>query len=133
MATVGPGLGGVGLVLCIGLFVELSIALLGSGLHAIDTTGAKLGPGFGGPGQIGQLLLTRFLFPFEIASYLLLVAAVGAVVLARRRRGLDAPDEPLPEPRPQLTAADLVRVPRTGTMAEAVGLGQEEKEEQGGW
>ena len=36
-----------------------------------------------------QLLLTRFLIPFEAASYLLLVAAVGAVVLARRRRGLE--------------------------------------------
>ena len=32
------------------------------------------------------------LLPFEAASFLLLVAAVGAVVLARRRRGLeDAP------------------------------------------
>ena len=27
--------------------------------------------------------------PFEAASFLLLVAAVGAVVLARRRRGLE--------------------------------------------
>jgi hypothetical protein len=27
--------------------------------------------------------------PFETASFLLLVAAVGAVVLARRRRGLE--------------------------------------------
>ena len=41
------------------------------------------------PAAIGQLLLTRFLVPFEAASYLLLVAAVGAVVLARRRRGLE--------------------------------------------
>ena len=134
MAGIGPGLGGVGLALCVGLFVELSIALLGSGLHAIDTEGAKLGPGFGTPGQIGQLLLTKFLFPFEIASYLLLVAAVGAVVLARRRRGIDAPDEPLsPTARLELTAADLVRMPRAGSQAESIGLGQEEKEEQGGW
>ena len=134
MAGIGPGLGGVGLALCVGLFVELSIALLGSGLHAIDTEGAKLGPGFGTPGQIGQLLLTKFLFPFEIASYLLLVAAVGAVVLARRRRGIDAPDEPLSPTAPlELTAADLVRMPRAGSQAESIGLGQEEKEEQGGW
>jgi NADH-quinone oxidoreductase subunit J len=134
MAGVGPGLGGVGLALCIGLFVELSIALLGSGLHAIDTDGARLGPGFGTPGQIGQLLLTKFLFAFEIASYLLLVAAVGAVVLARRRRGIDAPDEPLPPTaRRELTAGDLLRVPRAGSQAESIGLGQEEREEQGGW
>ena len=39
--------------------------------------------------QIGELLLTNFLLPFEAASFLLLIAAVGAVVLARRRRGLE--------------------------------------------
>jgi NADH-quinone oxidoreductase subunit J len=68
---------------------ELCIAFVASGLEALDTRGADLGAGFGSPGQIGQLLLTRFLVPFEAASYLLLVAAVGAVVLARRRRGLE--------------------------------------------
>ena len=69
--------------------MELCIAFIASGLDALDTRGADLGPGFGSPGEIGQLLLTRFLVPFEAASYLLLVAAVGAVVLARRRRGLE--------------------------------------------
>src|ERR671924_516069 len=49
------------------------------------------GVGFGSPAQIGSLLLQKFLVPFEAASYLLLVAAVGAVVLARRRRGLEEP------------------------------------------
>ena len=71
------------------LFVELVIAALGSGLTAIDTEGATVEPGFGGPEQFGQLLLKRFLIPFEAASFLLLIAAVGAVVLARRRRGLE--------------------------------------------
>ncbi len=33
---------------------------------------------------IGQALFTQFLLPFEIASILLLVAIVGAVVLAKR-------------------------------------------------
>ena len=75
------------------LFVELAIAILGSGLSAIDSEGAKVGPGFGGPAQFGELLLTRFLVPFEMASFLLLIAAVGAVVLARRRRGLEHLDE----------------------------------------
>jgi NADH:ubiquinone oxidoreductase subunit 6 (subunit J) len=69
--------------------VELCIAFIASGLEALDTQGADLGAGFGSPGEIGKLLLTRFLIPFEAASYLLLVAAVGAVVLARRRRGLE--------------------------------------------
>jgi len=68
---------------------ELCIAFIASGLDALDTRGGDVGPGFGSPGAIGQLLLTRFLVPFEAASYLLLIAAVGAVVLARRRRGLE--------------------------------------------
>jgi NADH-quinone oxidoreductase subunit J len=81
--------------------VELCFALIGSGLEALDTRGADIGPGFGSPGEIGALLLRRFLVPFEAASYLLLVAAVGAVVLARRRRGLEeAPPGPQREPAP---------------------------------
>ena len=71
------------------LVVELFIAVLGSGLQAIGTDGAPYVAGFGSPEQIGRLLLTRFLAPFEIASYLLLVAAIGAVTLARRRRVLE--------------------------------------------
>ncbi|MEA2333069.1 MAG: NADH-quinone oxidoreductase subunit [Thermoleophilaceae bacterium] len=69
--------------------IELTIAFVASGLQALDSRGADVGAGFGSPEQIGQLLLTRFLVPFEAASYLLLIAAVGAVVLARRRRGLE--------------------------------------------
>jgi NADH-quinone oxidoreductase subunit J len=66
------------------LLLELSIAILGSGLKAIDTEGASVGAGFGSPAQVGELFLTKFLVPFEVVSYLLLVAAVGAVILARR-------------------------------------------------
>lgn len=33
---------------------------------------------------IGQALLTQYLFPFEVASLILLVAMVGAIVLAKR-------------------------------------------------
>lgn len=36
---------------------------------------------------IGKLLFTKYLLPFEIASILLLVAIVGAVILARRQLG----------------------------------------------
>ncbi|HZU61159.1 MAG TPA: NADH-quinone oxidoreductase subunit J [Solirubrobacteraceae bacterium] len=108
-----------------GLAAELFIATLGSALRGIHGKGAPYIQGFGTPAHIGRLLLTKYLFPFEAASILLLVAAVGAVVLARRRRGLDEPEEP--EIR--------VRAPRpvyTGTMAEAAGVrpfgGEEEPE-----
>jgi NADH:ubiquinone oxidoreductase subunit 6 (subunit J) len=85
----GGAINAFGPVFAAAIGVELCIAFIASGLGALDTRGADLGPGFGSPGEIGQLLLTRFLVPFEAASYLLLVAAVGAVVLARRRRGLE--------------------------------------------
>jgi len=130
----GPVLNVGAIVFATALFVELVIAFLGSGLQAIDTDGAQYDPAFGTPRQIGELLLTKFLLPFEVASFLLLIAAVGAVVLARRRGGIvdQAPATPLDRPRPL----------GTGTMAEAVGIllpegsGLKEDEperERGGW
>lgn len=106
------------------LFVELAIAILGTGLKALGTEGAGIGadgiaragePPYGTPEQIGELLLTKFLLPFEVASFLLLIAAVGAVTLARRRGGLHDGTEQ------RITPLDLVRPISTGTMAEAVG------------
>ena len=85
----GPALSAAAPLFAGALAVELCIAVLGSGLKGIDEEGPALAPGFGSPGQIGQLLLTKFLVAFEVASFLLLVAAVGAVILARRRAGLE--------------------------------------------
>lgn len=94
--------------------VELCIAVLGTALKGISGKGAPYVLGFGTPAQIGRLFLTKYLFPFEVASILLLVSAVGAVVLARRRRGLE----------PDIELERRVHIPRpafTGTMAEAAG------------
>jgi NADH:ubiquinone oxidoreductase subunit 6 (subunit J) len=66
------------------LLVELCVAIIGSGLKALDTRGAELASGFGSPAAIGEMFLTKFLLAFEVVSLLLLIAAVGAVVLARR-------------------------------------------------
>ena len=41
-------------------------------------------PVTGNTQQIGWMLYTRYLIPFEIASMLLLVAMIGAIVLAKR-------------------------------------------------
>jgi NADH-quinone oxidoreductase subunit J len=116
---VASGLRLGGAILGGALLVELLIALLGTGLQAISTKGAGYGPGpqaFGTPAYIGKLLLTRFLLTFELASFLLLIAAVGGVVLAQRKRGLSAQDD-----REALTPLHLLRPPGTGTMAESVG------------
>lgn len=99
------------------LLAELLVALLGTGLKAINSYGAPYHSGpktFGTPAYIGELLLTRFLIAFEIASFLLLVAAVGAVVLARRRGGLGE------EPETRIAPLHIFRPLGTGTMAESV-------------
>ena len=72
--------------LAIALFVELSIAVLSSSLLALGTKGPDVPAGFGDPAAIGRLLLEKFLLPFEASSILLLLAAVGAIVLAGQRR-----------------------------------------------
>ncbi|HUA74608.1 MAG TPA: NADH-quinone oxidoreductase subunit J [Solirubrobacteraceae bacterium] len=117
--SVGAQLRLGGVVLAGALAVELLIALLGTGLEAIDGKGAGYSPGpeaFGTPAYIGKLLLTRFLLAFEVASFLLLMAAVGGVVLARRRQGLDEDDQ-----QDVLTPLNLLRPKSTGTMAEGIG------------
>ena len=45
---------------------------------------APAGASFGSPEMLAQSLFNDFVLPFEIASVLLLVAIIGAVVLAKR-------------------------------------------------
>jgi NADH-quinone oxidoreductase subunit J len=113
--TSGAVLRVLGPLFALALAVELCIAMLGAGLKGVSSKGAPYVLGFGTPAHIGRLFLTTYLFPFEIASILLLVAAVGAVVLARRRRGL--------EPEGQVALRVAAPSPGyVGTMAEGAGI-----------
>jgi NADH:ubiquinone oxidoreductase subunit 6 (subunit J) len=112
-APIGGGQRTLAIVFALALFVELAIAVLASGVEAIGTDGPTVSFGFGGPEQIGAAFLTKFLLAFEVASYLLLIAAVGAVVLARRRGGIH-------EEETRVSAMEFLRPAGVGTMAEAV-------------
>lgn len=108
-----------GALLSAALLIELLIALLGTALKAVGSYGAGYAPGpqtYGTPAYIGKLLLTRFLLEFEVASFMLLIAAVGGVVLARRRGGLDDEDE-----RDLQAPLAKLRPLGTGTTVEGVG------------
>jgi NADH-quinone oxidoreductase subunit J len=70
------------------------VVFTGVTLRALFFTGGELpGPGtdasvpadFGTATAIGERLFTHFVLPFEITSVLLLVAVLGAVVLAKKK------------------------------------------------
>ncbi|NJN65818.1 MAG: NADH-quinone oxidoreductase subunit J [Chloroflexaceae bacterium] len=76
------------LLLGVVLLVEaVMIAVRGGGRETgadtapVPITGAET---FGAPEEIGRVLFTRYLLPFEVAGIILLVAIVGVVVLSRR-------------------------------------------------
>ncbi len=68
-----------GAFLAAGLIVELVWALTRPG-----ESGSFPGGSVSSVNAIGRLLFTDYAFPFEVTSVLILVAMVGAVVLARR-------------------------------------------------
>jgi NADH-quinone oxidoreductase subunit J len=61
--------------------VSAAIANLPAALQYADVDQAK----FGTVKAVGQVLFTQYLLPFEVTSLLLLVAIVGAVVVAKER------------------------------------------------
>ena len=77
--------GTLGLGLAVVVLVELVAILVWMRLPAGPTAPPLPAvPVAGNTEQIGWLLYTRYLVPFEVASILLLVAMIGAIVLAKR-------------------------------------------------
>jgi NADH-quinone oxidoreductase subunit J len=114
----GRGMKAISVLFALALFIQLTIALVGTGLGALESDGPEVAAGFGTPGEIGELFLTEYLVAFEVASLLLLIAAVGAVILARRRAGLTDSRE--------ISVADLLRrqvEEGDGTQATMLGSG----------
>jgi NADH-quinone oxidoreductase subunit J len=73
-------------------FGSLAAVLLAAALVAVSINGEPPADPFaatelfGSPEAIAKSLFTDYVLPFEIASVLLLVAMIGAVVLAKRER-----------------------------------------------
>ena len=82
-----PGPMRFGALLALALAVELGWALSRGG-----DTGAFAGGSVMSVRVIGNLLFTDYAFPFEVTSVLILVAMVGAVVLAKRDNPRDRRD-----------------------------------------
>ena len=74
-------LNAVAILLAVGGFVKLFMNLTSSGLDSPATVPED----FGTTAMVAESLFTRYLLPFEIASVLLLVSIIGAVVLAKNK------------------------------------------------
>lgn len=88
-----PGQRWISALLAIGLLVEAGILLTGNALPVAKALPAAVAEPCTGQGicagnaqLIGQTIFTSsFLWPFELTTVVLLVAVVGAIVLAKRR------------------------------------------------
>jgi NADH-quinone oxidoreductase subunit J len=76
---VGAGIGVI-LILFFILIVGKIVVLAPLGKYSIDVVRSE-----GSIMAIGKVLYTQYLLPFEIGSLILLVAIIGAVVLAKKR------------------------------------------------
>lgn len=65
--------------------VALASVLVSAIARVADPGMRTVGASFGTVKAVGQVLFTEFLLPFEATSLLLLVAIVGAVVVAKER------------------------------------------------
>ena len=75
----------LGFGLAAAVLAELGvIGTYGSVLPATAVSAGAAMPVTGNTEEVGWLLYTSYLIPFEIASMLLLVAMIGAIVLAKR-------------------------------------------------
>ncbi len=79
---------GIGLALAVALAAEVMVAIGAWRLGgvALARRAAPIDPGVSNIRAIGDLLYTRYLFIFEAAGLVLLVAMIGAIVLTHRER-----------------------------------------------
>ena len=104
-------------LLAFALLAELFFALIawsGGGI-ALDGGAAPAAAGGSNIEALGTLLYTRYLFIFEAAGLVLLVAMIGAIVLTRRKRS---------DVRPQNVSAQVRRRPKDAVVNMRPGVGE---------
>ena len=76
-----------GLIIAAVLFAEMFFAVRAWQAGPVLSASSTPEPTQSNIVSLGQVLYSRFLFPFEIAGLILLVAMIGAIVLTHRSRG----------------------------------------------
>jgi NADH-quinone oxidoreductase subunit J len=106
-----------GTLLALVLLAEIVFAVLAWNAGGIETTAkaAPIDPNRPNIEMLGEVLYTRYLYIFEAAGLVLLVAMIGAIVLTHRKRS---------DVRPQNIGAQLRRRPQDATTNVDPGVGQ---------
>lgn len=103
----------------IGLALAAELALIFSGWHFLPYAGAlrhsPTPPNVTNTVAIGEVLYTRYIFLFEMAGLVLLVAMIGAIALTLRTRGTGR--------RQQSIAAQTAREPSNTLVMVKAGIG----------
>ncbi len=103
-------------ILALVFFAELLVALMAKGEAAAPPAKAAAAtPAVPNIEGIGNLLYTRYLYIFEAAGLVLLVAMIGAIVLTHRKRS---------NLRPQDVSAQIRRRPQDAVRNMSPGVGQ---------
>lgn len=74
----------VALLVVLAVAAQLGLAIL-QGAQAFRLPGARAAALEPNTERVGEVLFQKYMLPFEIASILLLVALIGAVVMAKKR------------------------------------------------
>jgi NADH-quinone oxidoreductase subunit J len=74
----------LGIAFSVGLMIEL-LYIFGFNTPSSYTQLSPASVEMGTVEYVGKVLFTKFLFPFEITSFLLLAAIIGAVLLAKKK------------------------------------------------
>jgi NADH-quinone oxidoreductase subunit J len=93
-------------------FGGLMVSLLGRATLGREPIGLEIANSSGNAQGLAELLFSKYVWPFEVVSALLITAAVGAMVLAHHQRT---------NPRPTQREQAVNRF-RTGSLAGAAGL-----------
>ncbi|PSO51384.1 MAG: NADH-quinone oxidoreductase subunit J [Cyanobacteria bacterium SW_9_44_58] len=111
--------GGATALVCVGLFALLGTMAISTPWSIADRAGVAAE---GSVIKIGKHFFSDFLLPFELASVLLLITMVGAIILARRDL---IPEEPPESGLTETEAYKLQERPR-----ELISVGKSESEDQ---
>jgi len=68
------------------VLVEMALTLAGGRLGALEGSGAAAPVGVSNTKALGALVYTEYVYPFEIAAVILLVAIIAAIALTHRKR-----------------------------------------------